>query len=112
MQMLDEPREVLTVDAREGGKRKLRLVGPRTATMPTPSPSAVLQLPTVTAEQALLLATTASATGTAQSDVNLARWVGNDVSMLNKRADGSTRAVKADLPGQILPCQIHAPAWR
>ena len=111
MQLLDEPHEVLTVDTQGDGKRKLRLVGPRAATMPTPSPSAVLQLPTVTAEQALVLATTASATGTGQSDVNLARWVGNDVSMLNKRADGSTRPVKADLPGEARPDCVVMLTW-
>lgn len=102
MQLLDEPREVVTADP-QGGQHRLRLVGPRAVTMPAPSPSAVLQLPTVTAEQSLQLATSASVTGTTPADVNLARWVGNDVSMLNKRADGSTRAVKADLPGELLP---------
>jgi len=111
MQQLDEPQEVITTDA-DGGTRKLRLVGPHAGPMPSPSPSAVLHLPTVTAEQSLQLATTASVTGTTPADGNLARWVGNDVSMLNKRADGSTRAVKADLPGEAPPCRLHWQARR
>jgi hypothetical protein len=97
LQVLDEPMEVLTVDSKAGQPREVKLIGPGQVTMRAPTTQAVLSLPTVAPEKAILLATAPP-----DADARAVALIGQDTSLLNKK-EPSFKCNKDDPSGASLP---------
>lgn len=102
LQVLDEPMEVLTIDSSNGSPRQLKLIGPGQVTMRAPTTQAVLSLPTVTPEKAVLLATTPP-----EADARAVSLIGQDTSLLNKK-EPSSKAGKDEPSGF---CRDFLSSW-